>query len=206
VQISAKYKQTGWGHAAIWMDAWMKGWWAGSRVHLCFRLVISTSAAADVAAAAAGPQFFGFTDLNVRLAIAVQYTPAELAYVQHGVALPAAAQQQQQQLIVPQQQEQQMDKHQQQQQLQQEPHPVRPALQQLSPAELFARELECSFPGVGAATAAVLATTTCLGGVQHGSLAGLKQWLAADDRHREQLQAFLLNRCAAGTVYNRYTE
>jgi hypothetical protein len=45
------------------------------------------------ATAAAGPKFFGFTEIDVRLAIAVQYTPAELAFVQHGVALPAATQQ-----------------------------------------------------------------------------------------------------------------
>jgi hypothetical protein len=154
---------------------------------------------ASAAAAAAGPKFFGFTDVNMRLAIAVQYTAAELAYVQHGVSLPAAGAQQptqqQQQQQEQQDVQQQMHKHQQQQQ-EQAQQPLRPVLQQLSPAELLARELECSTRGVGAATAAVLATTKSLGGVQHGSLAGLKQWLAADDRHREQLQAFLLHRCA----------
>jgi hypothetical protein len=90
------------------------------------------------------------------------------------------------------QQEEQPSKQQEQLMLQQ--HPLLPALQQLSPAELFARELECSIKGVGAATAAVLATSRALGRVQHSSLAGLKQWLATDDRYVEQLRAFLLGR------------
>uniref|UniRef100_A0A383VQI9 FYR C-terminal domain-containing protein n=1 Tax=Tetradesmus obliquus TaxID=3088 RepID=A0A383VQI9_TETOB len=111
-----------------------------------------------------GPAFFGFTDSVVRLAIAEQYTPAELAYVEHGVMLPAVVQQgtgqnvqqvqhfdkqQQQEQRAPQQavlllQEKQPDKQQQQQQAQVTlEQQLRPALQQLSPAELCAREQGC---------------------------------------------------------------
>jgi hypothetical protein len=109
----------------------------------------------------------------VRLAIAVQYTPAELAYVQHGIALPAAAAQQpikQQQQEQHRAEQQQVQHQQQQQQQEQAQLPPRPALQQLSPAELFARELECSMHGVGAATAAVLATAKGLVGCSTAAL------------------------------------
>jgi hypothetical protein len=41
-----------------------------------------------------------------------------------------------------------------------------------------------------AAVADALATTTALGGVRHYSLAGLKQWLAADDGNEGLLRAF----------------
>jgi hypothetical protein len=66
-----------------------------------------------------------------------------------------------------------------------------PPLRWLTPAELLAKELQLSVRGMGAATAAALAATTALGGVRHSSLAGLKQWLAADEGHQELLKAFL---------------
>ncbi|KAF8072585.1 hypothetical protein HT031_000245 [Scenedesmus sp. PABB004] len=132
-----------------------------------------------------GPQYFGFSDLHLQRAIAALYTPAELAYAQWGTPLPwaasdggggvarapllplaapaaAAAAGAEQQPAAP-----------------------------LSAEEAFARELR-GLSGIGQATSRVLALTTALGGARHGSLAGLRCWLAADAAHVEQLRAFLL--------------
>jgi hypothetical protein len=66
-----------------------------------------------------------------------------------------------------------------------------PAFRWQNPVELFAKELQLSVRGMCAATADALANTTELGGVRHSSLAGLKQWLAADEGNEELLRAFL---------------
>jgi hypothetical protein len=57
--------------------------------------------------------------------------------------------------------------------------------------QLFAKELQLSVRGMCSATADALASTTALGGVWRSSLAGLKQWLAADEGNEELLRAFL---------------
>lgn len=67
-------------------------------------------------------------------------------------------------------------------------------LHNLTPAEQFACDLECSIKGIGATTAAVIATTTALGGAQHTSLGAFRAWLTANNTHVEQLIHFLLNR------------
>lgn len=65
--------------------------------------------------------------------------------------------------------------------------------QLLSASERYAAELMTNVRGIGATTATVLATTTSLGG-RHTCMADLTLWLAADNKHMEQLQNYLLNR------------
>jgi hypothetical protein len=152
-------------------------------------------------AVAAGYGFFGFREMTVLRAIAAQYTEAELAYAQYNGEFmqeaPAAAQHS---LTVAADEEtaaaaaaaaaaETGTK---------AGHPTKspqrsppPPLRWLTPTELFAKELQLSVRGMPSAIADALASTTALGGVRHSSLAGLKQWLAADEGNEELLRAFL---------------
>lgn len=111
------------------------------------------------------------------------YTPHELHCAQFGTPLRSTPEQQ---TVTAAAASGPMQQHQQKQPAQ--------ALHKLSVAEQFAQDLECSVRGIGTTTAAVIATTTALGGKQHSSLAGFRGWLAADKVHVQQFRGFLLNR------------
>lgn len=76
--------------------------------------------------------------------------------------------------------------------------------QLLSASERYAAELMTNVRGIGATTATVLATTTSLGG-RHTCMADLTLWLAADNKHMEQLQNYLLNRSVLSSTANYHS-
>lgn len=177
----------------------------------CILLMLPTAAVVAVAVfMCEGPLYFGFSDVHVQRALAAMYTPAELAHALHGTPLTAAAPQAS--CIQQPQQQQQLgiaaatvtggglrlhadsgssDSCDSSQHLQ----ASRQQEQALSVAEAYAAELQ-AIQGIGAATAKVLALTTALGGARHDSLQALCSWLASDPGYPEQLQHYLLHRCA----------